>query len=135
MYKLSQRSLDNLDGVHPDLVKVVKRAIQTTKQDFLVTAGLRTTAEQQALYAQGRTKPGSIVTKADGVKNKSNHQAKSDGYGHAVDLVPYPVDWNDVSKFKAIANAMLLAASELRVKIEWGGLWKFTDYPHFELKS
>ena len=135
MYKLSQRSLDNLDGVHPDLVKVVKRAIQTTKQDFLVTEGLRTTQRQQDLYAQGRTKPGSIVTKADGVKNKSNHQAKSDGYGHAVDLVPYPVDWNSERKFRDIANAMLLAASELRVKIQWGGNWKnFNDLPHYELE-
>lgn len=135
MYKLSQRSLDALAGVHPDLIKVVKRAIETTKQDFLVTEGLRTTQRQQDLYAQGRTKPGSIVTKADGVKNKSNHQAKSDGYGHAVDLVPYPVDWNSERKFRDIANAMLLAASELRVKIQWGGNWKFTDLPHFELES
>ena len=62
MYKLSQRSLDALAGVHPDLIKVVKRAIETTKQDFLVTEGLRTTQRQQDLYAQGRTKHGSIVT-------------------------------------------------------------------------
>ena len=77
-YKLGNRSKENLKGLHPDLIKVVERAIEISDQDFTVIEGLRTTKRQQDLYAQGRTKPGNIVTKADGVKNKSNHQAKSD---------------------------------------------------------
>ena len=133
-YVLGTRSKDNLKGVHPDLVKVVERAITLTTQDFTVIEGVRTTKRQQELYAQGRTKPGSKVTNADGVKNKSNHQAKADGYGHAVDIVPYPVDWNTTSKFRDIADAMKQAAKDLGVKLEWGGDWKFTDMPHFEVK-
>ena len=134
-YVLGTRSKDNLKGVHPDLVKVVERAITLTTQDFTVIEGVRTTQRQQELYAQGRTKPGSKVTNADGVKNKSNHQAKADGYGHAVDIVPYPVDWNTTSKFRAIADAMKQAAKDLGVKLEWGGDWtKLVDLPHFEVK-
>lgn len=134
-YVLGTRSKNNLKGVHPDLVKVVERAITLTTQDFTVIEGVRTTQRQQELYAQGRTKPGSKVTNADGVKNKSNHQAKADGYGHAVDIVPYPVDWNTTSKFVAIADAMKQAAKDLGVKLEWGGDWtKLVDLPHFEVK-
>ena len=134
-YVLGTRSKSNLKGVHPDLVKVVERAITLTTQDFTVIEGVRTTQRQQELYAQGRTKPGSKVTNADGVKNKSNHQAKADGYGHAVDIVPYPVDWNTTSKFRAIADAMKQAAKDLGVKMEWGGDWtKLVDLPHFEIK-
>lgn len=133
-YKLGTRSKNNLKGVHPDLVKVVEKAIGLTTQDFTVIEGVRTTKRQQELYAQGRTAPGNIVTNADGVKKKSNHQAKADGYGHAVDIVPYPVDWDSISKFDNIAVAMKLAACELGVDIVWGGDWKnFKDYPHFEL--
>lgn len=133
-YKLGTKSKNNLKGVHPDLVKVVEKAIGLTTQDFTVIEGVRTTKRQQELYAQGRTAPGNIVTNADGVKKKSNHQAKADGYGHAVDIVPYPVDWDSISKFDNIAVAMKLAACELGVDIVWGGDWKnFKDYPHFEL--
>lgn len=133
-YVLSKRSLGNLEGVHPDLVKVAKRAIEITNQDFVIIAGVRTAAEQNALYQQGRTKSGNIVTYRDGYKKKSNHQPKSDGYGHAIDVVPYPVDWNDSTKFHRIADAMKSAANELGVKIEWGGDWKGSwDTPHFEL--
>ena len=133
-YKLGTRSKNNLKGVHPDLVKVVEKAIGLTTQDFTVIEGVRTTKRQQELYAQGRTAPGNIVTNVDGVKKKSNHQAKADRYGHAVDIVPYPVDWDSISKFDNIAVAMKLAACELGVDIVWGGDWKnFKDYPHFEL--
>ena len=55
-FKLGPASLMRLQGIHPDLVKVVERAIQLTTQDFSVTCGARTLAEQKELYAQGRTK-------------------------------------------------------------------------------
>lgn len=133
-YKLGTRSRENLKGVHPDLVKVVERAIELTTQDFTVIEGVRTQERQQELYAQGRTKPGQRVTNADGVKNKSNHQVKSDGLGHAVDIVPYPVDWNSSVKFNNIAVAMKLAACQLGIDITWGGDWsRLVDLPHFEL--
>jgi len=133
-FKLGTRSKDNLKGVHPDLVKVVERAIELTTQDFTVIEGVRTVKRQQELYAQGRTAPGKIVTNVDGVKRKSNHQPKADGKGHAVDIVPFPVDWNSSIKFDNIANAMKLAACELGINIVWGGDWKtLVDKPHFEL--
>ena len=130
-YTLSQRSLTALKGVHPSLVRVVKRAIQITGQDFLVTEGVRTPERQRELYAQGRTKPGRKVTWT----LKSNHFVHADGYGHAVDLCPYPVDWNDLRKFHQIADAMKRAALMEGVKITWGGDWTGSkcDRPHFEL--
>ena len=133
MYKLSQRSLDRLVGVHPNLVKIVKRAIEITRQDFSVLEGVRTPQRQQELYAQGRTAPGPIVTWT----LNSPHL-----HGRAVDLVPYPLDWNDLKKFDAIAMAMFDAADELGFKLRWGADWDQDgnlrekgelDSPHFEL--
>ena len=138
-YSLSQRSLNNLKGVHPDLVAVVHRAIEITEQDFIVIEGVRTQERQDELWAQGRTKPGPIVT---WTKDASSHGIGKDGYGHAVDICPFPVDWNDISKFDAIYVAMMAAAQELGVRLRYGGDWDMdgklrergeTDSPHFEL--
>lgn len=132
-YSLSQKSLDRLTGVNPRLVDVVKRAIEITTQDFMVLEGVRSQARQDELYAQGRTKPGPIVTWVK-VGTHTN--------GTAVDLVPCPVDWNDLTKFDAISKAMFAAAKELGVKIRWGADWDQdgvarergeSDSPHFEL--
>lgn len=137
-FALGATSLKRLEGVHPDLVKVVKRAIEITKQDFLVLEGVRTPERQKELYAQGRTKPGPKVTWT----MTSNHFKAPDGYGHAVDLCPYPVDWNSPRKFDAMSMAMFDAAEELGVNIRWGANWDQdgqprekgeTDSPHFEL--
>jgi peptidoglycan L-alanyl-D-glutamate endopeptidase CwlK len=129
-FSLSARSLKALEGVHPDLVRVVKRAIQITEQDFLVTEGVRTPERQRELYAQGRSKPGRKVTWT----LVSNHFVKADGFGHAVDLCPFPVDWSDTAKFAAIAKAMKKAAMLEKVAIIWGGSWRSSpDSPHFEL--
>lgn len=129
-YRFSQRSLTSLKGVHPDLAKVAHRAIQITEQDFIITEGVRTPERQKQLYAKGRTAPGPKVTWT----LNSNHFKKADGYGHAIDVVPYPVDWSDDTKFHRIAKAMKQAAAELGVKISWGGDWtKNRDLPHFEL--
>jgi len=137
-FNLSDKSMSRLRGVDPKLVQVVQRAIELTTQDFLVLCGVRTKEEQAQLYAQGRTKPGPIVTWT----LQSRHLPASDGYGKAVDLVPYPVDWNDLSKFDAIAKAMMTAGEELGVEIRWGADWDRdgvprergeSDSPHFEL--
>ena len=141
-YKLSTKSLKKLEGVHPDLVAVVKRAIEITKQDFTVTAGVRTEEEQAALYAQGRTKPGPKVTWT----MNSKHRVQNSGYGEAVDIPAYPVNWagtkENLARFDAVATAMFTAARELGVKIRWGADWDGdgkprergeSDSPHFEL--
>ena len=139
-FTLSKASLDKLQGVHPKLVNVVKRVIELTKQDFKVLEGVRTPERQKELYAQGRTKPGPKVTWT----LTSNHFVNpKTGYGHAVDLVPYPVDWETLSKFDAIQKAMFAAAKELGVTIRWGADWDQdgkprergeSDSPHFEIK-
>lgn len=135
MNKFSKRSLDNLKGVAPDLVKLMTEAIKDSPVDFTITEGVRTTARQQELFKQ-RPK----VTNADGIKNKSNHQAKADGYGYAVDLYPYyngsvqVQDKEVIPKLKEIAIHIKAVAKCLNIKIEWGGDWKFYDPPHFELK-
>lgn len=138
-YALGPKSVERLAGVHPDLVAVVHRAIALSDQDFLVLEGVRTPARQAELYAQGRTKPGQVVTWT----LKSNHfKNAATGYGHAVDLCPYPVDWNTASKFDAIYKAMMRASDELGTPIRSGMDWdrdgvlreaKEHDSPHFEL--
>ncbi|GJN60431.1 M15 family metallopeptidase [Elizabethkingia anophelis] len=140
-YKLGERSLKNLDGVHPNLVKVMKAAIVNSPVDFTITEGVRTLKRQQELYAQGRTKPGIKVTNADGIKNKSNHQAKADGFGYAVDLYPFFLGQVQVNHKDTIKNLKLISdhikkvAKELGISITWGGDWKSPfDPPHFELK-
>jgi peptidoglycan L-alanyl-D-glutamate endopeptidase CwlK len=130
-HSLSARSWSRLVGVHPDLVRVVERAIALSPVDFAVTQGVRTQAEQDELYAQGRTKPGRIVT----MTRNSRHIG-----GHAIDVVPWvngAIEWDDDGKlglWPVIAKAMKQAAKELDVAIAWGGDWKgFVDRLHFEL--
>lgn len=137
-YRLGFRSQQRLEGVNPKLVKIVQRAIEITKQDFSVLCGVRTKAEQQALYDQGRKTPGPIVTWT----LNSRHLPAKDGLGRAVDLIPNPVDWNSTAKFDAIAEAMFAAAKEQGIKLRWGADWdqdgkkreaREGDSPHFEL--
>lgn len=140
MAKFSQKSLDKLKGVHPDLVKVLNRAIQNSKQDFSVLEGVRTPERQKELYAQGRTKPGDIVTWV----LQSNHFVHKDGLGHAVDVVTYPLDYNNTKGYLEIGRAVTAAAQELGIHVRWGADWDEdgklqekgeTDIGHFELSS
>lgn len=139
MFTFSERSLNNLKGVHPKLVAVVKRALELSTIDFTVLEGVRSQARQDELWAQGRTKPGQVVT---WVQTSGTHGIQADGFGHAVDLAPYPIDWNDFARFDQLANTMFIAAKELNVTLRWGGDWDMdsvihergeSDSPHFEL--
>ncbi len=120
MFKLGKRSIERLQGVHPDLVRVVERAIDLTPVDFTVLEGLRSPERQQTLVASGASQT-----------LNSRHIT-----GHAVDLgawVDNQVDWS-WPLYAKIANAMKAAAKELGVAIIWGGDWRtFKDGPHFEL--
>ena len=116
-YALGTRSRQRLSGVHPDLVAVVKRAIQITEQDFSVLEGIRNINRQRELFKAGKS-----------TTMNSRHLT-----GHAVDLAPWPISW-EWEGFYPIAEAMKQAAEELDVAIVWGGDWKrFPDGPHFEL--
>lgn len=119
MYSLGPRSRARLKGVHPDLVKVVERAIEITTVDFTVLEGLRTIERQKALVDAGSS-----------WTMNSRHIT-----GHAVDLgawVDNQVDWS-WPLYSRIAAAMKEAAKELGTPIVWGGDWKVRDGPHFEL--
>ena len=119
-FKLSDKSLRRLEGVHPDLVKVVKRAIEITPVDFVVVEGLRTKSRQAYLLDAGKSRT-----------MNSYHLT-----GHAVDIAPIvdgKVSW-DWKFFHPMAAAMQKAADELGVKLTWGGSWKtFPDGPHFQI--
>jgi peptidoglycan L-alanyl-D-glutamate endopeptidase CwlK len=119
-FALSQKSLDRLSGVHPDLVRVVKRAIELTDIDFAVLEGVRSKARQEQLVAAGASKT-----------MNSRHIT-----GHAVDLgaiVGGSVRW-DWPLYAKVAAVVKKAAAELSVPIEWGGDWRtFKDGPHFQL--
>ena len=116
-YKLGQRSLQNLSGVHPDLVAVVKRAMQITEQDFSVIEGVRNIDRQRKLVKSGAS-----------TTMNSRHLT-----GHAVDIAPYPLSWA-WEYFYPLEDAIKQAADELSVDLEWGGDWKsFKDGPHWEL--
>lgn len=119
-FHLGPRSLKNLEGVHPDLVKVVKRAIEITPVDFTVMDGIRTETEQALNFAKG----------ASQTKN-SRHLT-----GHAVDIGAFVkgkviISWEFAPK---IADAMKASARELKIPLEWGGDWRtFKDGVHFQL--
>lgn len=141
-YKLSERSLNNLKGVDERLVKIVKRAIQITEQDFIVIEGLRTREQMMINYGKGRTVselavhgiPASYAKPKEAkVTWLSDPFSSKHGKGLAVDIVPAPVDWNDISKFKKINEAMQAAAKEFGIKLSYGGDWTKKDYPHWEL--
>lgn len=133
---LGPRSLSRLQDVHPDLVRVVKRAAAMSDLDFTVLEGRRTLARQQVLVKGGASKT-----------MNSRHLT-----GHAVDLAPLlgdAVSW-DWPLYHRLANVMRAASAHENVPIRWGGTWKllsaiqgpitakilsrsFPDGPHFEL--
>lgn len=141
MYQFGKKSLKNLEKIHPNLVKIMTESIKTSPYDFSIVDGVRTVERQQALYSKGRENPGAIVTNADGIIHKSNHQIKSDGYAYAVDLSPY-IDGKIrtgydkyKTEFKEIAEHILKTAEKFNIHIIWGGHWTDPfDPPHFELK-
>lgn len=120
-YSLGQKSLAELEGVHPNLVRVVRRAIELTDQDFSVHDGLRTAEEQREYVRRGVSET-----------MNSMHMQQPDGFGHAVDLVPWinnSLRWEWRPIF-VIASAVHGAATELGVPLTWGGVWDraFLDF-------
>lgn len=155
---LGSRSLSRLVGVHPDLVRVFKRAAAMAKpeEDFTILEGVRTVEQMYINYGKGRT---AKQLTAKGVPAKyaapkeakvtwlnnplmSNHRKMPDGFGRAIDAAPYPIDWNDIGRFERLALLIFRAAAAEGVKVRWGADWDNdgnfrergeTDSPHFEL--
>jgi len=117
-FKLSSRSTGRLGGIEPDLIEVVKAAIELTKVDFGVTCGMRTVQEQEALVASGASQT-----------MNSKHIT-----GHAVDLVAYvgsDITWA-LNMYDDLADAMAEAAREVDVPIRWGAAWTIPNIAHFD---
>lgn len=119
-FKFGQRSEERLKDVHPDLVKVVRRALEISKVDFAVLEGIRSPERQAQMVKSGASQT-----------LNSRHLT-----GHAIDVAPVvgnQVRW-DWPLYYPLAEAMKAAAAELNIPIEWGGDWrKFKDGPHWQL--
>lgn len=120
IYRFSQRSIDNLAGVHPDLVAAAVLALRRSDVDFGITEGVRSAVRQRALYEAGQSQ----------TPNNSRHMT-----GHAIDVVAWvggSISWK-WEYYERINWAFRLAQKELSVSIVWGGSWTMKDGVHFEL--
>jgi peptidoglycan L-alanyl-D-glutamate endopeptidase CwlK len=120
MSTLNANSLKLLNGVHPDLRKIVIQCAKDSAIEFIVTEGRRSLARQQQLKAAGASQT-----------LKSRHLT-----GHAVDLavkVGGKVRW-DWPLYSALAKDMKAAAAKVKIPMEWGGDWRtLKDGPHYQL--
>jgi len=141
MPSFSNRSLDKLNTCHPDLQRLFRNVIQY--YDCTILEGLRTDERQYELFRQGKSK-------LDGEHKRSKHQSvipdderlSPSLISRAVDVAPYPIDWNDTKRFYHFGGLVKGIALQLDIPIRWGGDWDgdndlndqtFFDLPHFEL--
>jgi peptidoglycan L-alanyl-D-glutamate endopeptidase CwlK len=128
MPKFSVASRIRLAQAHPDIQQVMNEAIKT--YDFSVICGYRNKVDQEKAYQAGNSK-------AHFLQSPHNYKPSV-----AVDIVPYPLDWNDLDAFKKLGAHIMATAKKLHVSLRWGADWnmngrtddeKFRDFPHFEL--
>lgn len=153
MFRLSQKSHDKLKGVNPELVRLANEAIKTSPYDFGISYGLRTVAEQTALYAQGRKTPkevhelrkkafmpvisdieaGRIVTHT----MKSRHFIQKDGFGGAFDFMVFvngKLTWEE-KYYESVGQHIENVAKRMGIKVTWGkNLPGFVDLPHIQVE-
>lgn len=129
MPKFSSKSLERLHKVHPSLSQLFKRVI--AEFDMTVIEGARTPERQKLLVEQGASKT-----------LNSKHIPRADGWAYAVDVAPYPIDWNNLAPYYYMAGRILQLAMDQGIKVRWGGNWDmdsdlddetFLDLVHFEL--
>jgi peptidoglycan L-alanyl-D-glutamate endopeptidase CwlK len=104
---------------HPDLIKLFSEVIKIT--DCSVLCGHRNKKDQDEAERHG-------FSKLKWPNSKHNKIPST-----AIDVVPYPVDWDDKSNFLKFAEVVQKTADQLNINIKWGGAWKMQDMPHWEL--
>ena len=141
MPKLNEISLKRLANVDKDIATIMIKAAEKSPYEFQITHDFRTIAEQQNLYAKGRTEAGIKVTNCDGITLKSEHNYWP---SRAVDIAVFLDDekrltW-DEKYYKEVGRHILSVADSLyldktvKIQLDWGGSWKkFKDYPHFQI--
>jgi len=155
-YILGAKSLARLSGVHPDLVRVIKRAITISKVDFMVIEGVRSREQMMINYGKGRTVaqlaakgiPAKYANPSSGkvtwLANPfgSKHAIQKSGFAEAVDCLIAPYDWKEGPGWKLMNDAVQQASKLENVRVRWGRDWDEdgiigekgeTDGPHFEL--
>jgi len=118
--KFTARDETRMTGLHPDLVRVIRRAAADTPLQFVVLEGVRSLATQRAYVAKGASQT-----------IRSRHLT-----GHAIDIAPVVggvISWAWPLYYK-LAPVVKAAAVAEGVLIEWGGDWRsFKDGPHWQL--
>ena len=119
---LSKTSRQKLNTCHSDLIKLIEAVAETEK--CAVICGFRGRYEQEKAYIAGKSKA---------KWGQSKHNFKP---SHAVDVVPVPLNWEDIPAFEKLGEKIMAKAKELGIKVKWGKYFKgLVDYPHFELAS
>lgn len=128
MPKFSKKSAERLAECHPDLQRLFKKVIETV--DCTILCGYRGEKEQKEAFEKGHSKLEFGLSK---------HNVKP---SLAVDVSPFPIDWNDRERFYYFGGWVLAVAETMGIKIRWGGDWNrnhnlkdqhLFDLPHFEL--
>jgi peptidoglycan L-alanyl-D-glutamate endopeptidase CwlK len=131
-FHFSKKSLYELHTCDVHLQELMFTALKLTPMDFTILQGYRSIEEQKRLFAEGKTQ-------IDGVTKLSNHNYTP---SRAVDIAPWPIDWNDRERFYCLGGLILGVAGSRGLRIRWGANWKmdgdfannkFDDLPHFEL--
>lgn len=121
MPTFSRSSKEKLATCHPDLQRLMNEVIKTT--DIIILCGHRGEVEQNAAFANH-------TSQLKWPKGKHNSMPSK-----AVDVAPWPLDWDNEPAFCDLAVLIKRVASEIGVSVEWGGDWKtFVDLPHYQLK-
>lgn len=124
MPTFSDASEQHLATCDQRLQYLMRKAILRTPIDFTILCGYRDKAAQDAAMAAGTTQRPWPT---------SNHNRLP---SLAVDIAPYPIDWNDEKRFEMLAHYILGVAHALDMQVVWGGNWvRPHDMPHFEVKE